>query len=458
MIALLLSLLTGFIEPTPIDTAVSNASQLTAAGESGAEIVDDTVISWTSEAVPTGTTPKADWLTRLRLRAQRDMAWEIASRLAMAHPGMTITDDMVQGRIGPGLVQRSGITADRCWIALSAPIIPAKVKVMVKPPANGDTDTDASQITLAVLPFKELGPDPEAGIGRLISLLMVSAINAPNVTLVEREDVAKLIEAREFAELDATEDSTGLFVGRLLNARYLLTGTVGRATADEWVLTARIIDSTTGEIVDGHRGAVTFQNSGEGPVMATQQLTMDMGLRSPPGEEAQPLPLHDRATPGTVESLIRAVPRAAPVPLELSIEPRQAVYRDGQELRIRARAGIDGYLTLVAVGPSGNVTVLVPNAQARSVQLRAGESITVPSGDMNFSFPVRPPHGLNRIKAFLTPEPLVVPGSFDDRRQELLKLARQSQVGTAGADPLDNPDWTCREINFVTRPAAAIAE
>ena len=277
------------------------------------------------------------------------------------------------------------------------------------------------------------------------------AINAPNVTVLERNDIASIIEAREFAELDITEDSTGMFVGRLANARYLLMGTIARSHAQEWLLTGRIIDAHTGEIVEGHpRRPWSPVDQGNGKT-ATRQLATRMGLHTPPGQSPQPVKLHEQAAPGTVESIVRAVPREGPVRLEINPIPNQPLYTQGENIRFQVQSDRGGYLTLFSVGPTGAVTLLVPNREARSVWLDRGEDIVIPSPEMNFIFPVKPPHGLTRIKAFLTPEPLVVPGSFDDQRDLLLKLARESHVGPAGGDPLANPGWTTREISFMTR-------
>ena len=67
------------------------------------------------------------------------------------------------------------------------------------------------------------------------------------------------------------------------------------------MLTGRVIDTTTGEIVEGHRGAVSYFGSGESMVNGTRTLATKMGLRSPEGEKPVPVELHEQAEPGTVE-------------------------------------------------------------------------------------------------------------------------------------------------------------
>ena len=151
------------------------------------------------------------------------------------------------------------------------------------------------RLTLAILPFKELGPDPRTGIGRQVAAAMLSSINAPNIRMIERDEVARILDAREFSKLDVTEDGTGMFIGRLMNARYLLMGTVGRGVANEWILTGRIIDTTTGEIVEGHRAAVSMGGSADSIVNGTRSLAIKMGLRTPQGAPLRPVELHEQA-------------------------------------------------------------------------------------------------------------------------------------------------------------------
>ena len=144
--------------------------------------------------------------------------------------------------------------------------------------------------------------------------------------------------------------------------------------------------------------------------------------------------------------------------MEIVPDPDKTIFLEGEAMAFKVRSDRDGYLTMLAIGPTGGITVLAPNSHMRSVPVVKDQAILLPSPDMPFTVRVEPPFGVHRIKAFVTPEPLIVPGSFDDRRSELLELARDASLGTSQNDPLDNTDWTCREIAFITEAAPKIEE
>jgi TolB-like protein len=458
---------------TPIETAAQWATSATSPTSRGADLVEGGILGWASEPLGTDGQPVPGWQARVRLQADQAMLDTVLVQTQAANPGRTITADSITTRFGPALEQRAGTTADRCWVALYTPIVATQMLAATAPDESEATEaseaTQAPQpaaavtfddkVVLAVLPFRDANDEDRTvlGPGYLVSMAMISMIDAPNVTLVERDAVRDILNARAFSEIDATRDENGIFLGRLLNARFLLTGSVDQVGPDEWLLTGRIIDATTGEIVDGHRAAVVIQGTRSDLVRGAMQLATAMGLRTPPTETPKPMVLLDRAQPGTVESMVRIVPRDWPSPLALSVLPAGLVHEEGQRLHVQVETQLAGYLTLVAIGPDGQITVLAPNRDARSLKLSKGQSITIPTQDMDFSFPVKPPHGLTRVKAFITPKPLIVPGSFSDDRDLLLKLARNQSLGEAENDPLAQPGWTSQEVVFLTRPATAPA-
>ena len=348
-----------------------------------------------------------------------------------------------------GLLGSTAIDLDQ------APDTPAAVKNALSEGKKTRAAQD-QKINLAVLGFTDLTTGQKTPISMAVTTLVLDSIDATNITLLERENVAKIIEAQEFAELDITEDGVGMFLGRLIDARYILMGTVGQLEGRQLVISARIVDVATGEIVDDHRATVIgFLSSLKADA---RKLAVEMGLRAADGMSPGPLQLHPRAIPGTVESVVRAVPRGGPVEMEIVPDPDKTIFLEGEAMAFKVRSDRDGYLTMLAIGPTGGITVLAPNSHMRSVPVVKDQAILLPSPDMPFTVRVEPPFGVHRIKAFVTPEPLIVPGSFDDRRSELLELARDASLGTSQNDPLDNTDWTCREIEFITEAAPKIEE
>ncbi|MCH2152362.1 MAG: DUF4384 domain-containing protein [Phycisphaerales bacterium] len=451
MISSIILAILAMFQPEAIDQAVEHASSSSLIGSSGALIEEEEAIAWASEPISNQTVTQKGWESRLRLKAERKLVTQVAMKLAMSMPGHTIEEEQVLESISPTIQQRGGMSLDRRWVALSCPI-PSRVhRVKIK---ADQAVQDQEKLTLAILPFKEIGPDPQTGIGKLAAASMLSAIDSPNITLIERDEIARILDAREFSKLDVTEDGTGMFIGRLMNARYLLMGTIGRGGPGEWILTGRIIDTTTGEIVEGHRGAVSIFSSGQSMVDGTRALALEMGLRSPEGEKPEPVELHEPAESGTVESMVRAVPRGGPNPLTLQMNPVQAAYEEGQSVHFQIHTKKAGYLTMLMIGADGKIVTLVPNPEARSVYLEAGESLSIPTLAMRFYFLIQPPHGLARIKAFITDEPLVIPGSFDDHRKDLLQLVRTGRIGGEGDSPLNTSEWASAEIQFLTRESA----
>ncbi|MEE2907875.1 MAG: FlgO family outer membrane protein [Planctomycetota bacterium] len=306
-------------------------------------------------------------------------------------------------------------------------------------------------ITIAVLNFTDLDPDNNGQLGRMAADLMINAITAPNVSVIDRNNVQELIEAQEFAQLNIAQDGNDIRMGQLLDARYLLTGTIGHVRGGQLLLIGRITDVVTGEIAC----TAAVQGFPASLDKDVQRLAIELKLRSKGGMPAKPLLLQAPAAPGRVEAIVRAVPRHGPGNMALVLEPNKNLFLEGDTLEFQVQPDRDGFLTMFAVGPTGGVTVLVPNQEVRSVPVTKGEPVVIPTPDMEFRIPVTAPHGLHRVKAIITPEPLIVPGAFNDRREELLKLARDAALGNDQADPLDNPNWTCREVQFMTQAAPA---
>jgi hypothetical protein len=86
--------------------------------------------------------------------------------------------------------------------------------------------------------------------------------------------------------------------------------------------------------------------------------------------------------------------------LEAWFENADATYALGQALRLFVRPSEDGYLSAFAIGPTGDVTQLYPNAFHTGNYARAGEAIEVPGSGARAL--VRGPVGLERIRLVFT--------------------------------------------------------
>ena len=86
--------------------------------------------------------------------------------------------------------------------------------------------------------------------------------------------------------------------------------------------------------------------------------------------------------------------------LEAWFDNADATYASGQALRLFVRPSEDGYLSAFAIGPTGDVTQLYPNAFHPRNYVRAGEAIEVPgSGARAF---VSGPVGIERVRLVFT--------------------------------------------------------
>jgi hypothetical protein len=86
--------------------------------------------------------------------------------------------------------------------------------------------------------------------------------------------------------------------------------------------------------------------------------------------------------------------------LEAWFDNADATYALGQALRLFVRPSEDGYLSAFAIGPTGDVTQLYPNAFHPGNYVRAGEAIEVPGfGARAF---VSGPVGIERVRLVFT--------------------------------------------------------
>ena len=76
----------------------------------------------------------------------------------------------------------------------------------------------------------------------------------------------------------------------------------------------------------------------------------------------------------------------------------------GEEIRFFIESDRDGYVTLVDLGTDGTVAMLLPNADDRSMRIRAGQRLEYPGEDLVFQ--ALEPAGGGLVRAFITEEPL----------------------------------------------------
>ncbi|MHC5037438.1 MAG: formylglycine-generating enzyme family protein [Planctomycetota bacterium] len=138
--------------------------------------------------------------------------------------------------------------------------------------------------SLAVVAFKVRGIEAAGETGNLVGELF-SVKLGPYYRIVERVQVAKIIEAQQFQATDLVEDpKKAAKVGKLARARYVLVGSLNRL-GEEYILVAKILDCDSGEQVKG--GSTTFQGVSK-LSHAVENVLQSMGLKKEKTQEDQP--------------------------------------------------------------------------------------------------------------------------------------------------------------------------
>ena len=89
-------------------------------------------------------------------------------------------------------------------------------------------------------------------------------------------------------------------------------------------------------------------------------------------------------------------------------------YAVGEAVRLFVKANKDAYLTVINVGPTGNSTMLFPNAFQGDARVRGGQTVEIPAPGSGAQIRVSGPVGRELIKVIATtsPAPLFAPGQL----------------------------------------------
>lgn len=169
---------------------------------------------------------------------------------------------------------------------------------------------------LAVFPFTNggsFGPDREdlaaleVGIQQM---LLTELAQNPNLRVVERSQLRSLLEEQDLVREGRVDPQTAARVGRLIGARYVVTGAF-MDVYGAFRLDGRIVDVETGEILNTHEVRDRREN--------IYQLMVDLATRITQGVSLPPLEV------AMVEQRrARAIPAEA-----VTLFSRAQVYQDG---------------------------------------------------------------------------------------------------------------------------------
>lgn len=101
---------------------------------------------------------------------------------------------------------------------------------------------------VAVFPFQERGNEVADLGGQVADLLFASLATNPDVYLVEREDLKKLLQELEISQAGLTDPKQSTQVGQLTGAKILVAGSVFQV-GDKTYLVAKIIGTESSRVV-----------------------------------------------------------------------------------------------------------------------------------------------------------------------------------------------------------------
>jgi TolB-like protein len=179
------------------------------------------------------------------------------------------------------------------------------------PPSAAQQDV---RPTIAILDFDigaTIGQDPDdyQALRRGLAGMTISELAAnPAVRVVERAQLQAIIQEQHLAQDSSVDQSTALRLGRLLNARYMVTGTLYDVRGN-FRIDARLFDVETSQILQTRRVTGRLDNVFELVTQLATQLMQAANL--PPLERRADAPPPVRpATGAPTQQAVMAYSRA----------------------------------------------------------------------------------------------------------------------------------------------------
>ncbi len=200
-------------------------------------------------------------------------------------------------------------------LALTALVYAAAAQAQQQRPANPPAaQGQDARPTIAILDFDigaTFGQDPDdyQALRRGLAGMTIAelAVN-PAVRVVERAQLQQILQEQDLARSDRVDQSTALRIGQLLNARYMVTGTIYDVRGD-FRIDARLFDVQTSQIIKTQRVAGRLDNIFDLVTRLAGQLMRDANL--PPLEHhADAAPAPRPATGAPTQNAVMAYSRA----------------------------------------------------------------------------------------------------------------------------------------------------
>ena len=205
------------------------------------------------------------------------------------------------------------LTVGSSALVLAALVCAPAARAQQRPATPPAAQTDVRP-TIAILDFDigaTIGQDPDdyQALRRGLAGMTISALAVnPGVRVVERAQLQAIIQEQHLARDSAVDQSTALRLGRLLNARYMVTGTLYDVRGN-FRIDARLFDVETSQILQTRRVNGRLDNVFELVDQLATQLMSAANL--PPLERRADAPPTARpATGAPTQSAVMAYSRA----------------------------------------------------------------------------------------------------------------------------------------------------
>jgi TolB-like protein len=127
-------------------------------------------------------------------------------------------------------------------------LIAAIVVIVASPPAVRADDDVKEVYPMAVLPFKERGSEVKGLGGKVTDLAFAQLIAKPELFLVDREDMKKILDELELGKSGLVKPDEAARLGQMTGAKLIMTGTVLQVDSTIY-LVAKIIGTETSRVV-----------------------------------------------------------------------------------------------------------------------------------------------------------------------------------------------------------------
>lgn len=199
--------------------------------------------------------------------------------------------------------------------------------------------------------------------------------NVPQVKVVDRSKIKKVIEEIKFQQTDYFDSNKSKQLGGMLGADALIYGTLGKE------MYVKLVDC------------------GEEAGVIKRGVPLDRP--------------YFKNIPMTANSIVEEIKRIPEVkkiidenPFGLTVWTDKKEYKIGEQTQFFFRAEKDCYITLVAIQHDESADQLYPNTQSKDGWIKAGTRYAIPAIDDSFAIQTEGPAGLQRIVAFSSDAPL----------------------------------------------------